>query len=163
MFFADLKFDKLTDITPEVLSAHGISLLLLDLDNTIAPYGEAVPNNAILAWAKRIRDCGAELFIISNTRKTRRVEDFARSLGIPYSARARKPSRRALLAACGRLGVKPENAAMAGDQIFTDVLAGNRAGCVSILVTPLQLSNAFLAVRYAFETPFRRKSGGKRK
>ena len=36
-------FPKITDIAPEFLAGHGISLLLMDFDNTMLPYTTDVP------------------------------------------------------------------------------------------------------------------------
>ncbi len=58
-------------------------------------------------------------------------------LGIPGLSKANKPSRRAFLQALDLLGSRPEQAAMIGDQVFTDVLGGNRLGLYTILVVPL--------------------------
>ena len=47
-----------------------------------------------------------------------------------------------------------------GDQVFTDVLGGNRAGISTILVEPIRLAgNPGRYLRYAVEIPFRLLSG----
>jgi predicted HAD superfamily phosphohydrolase YqeG len=52
--------------------------------------------------------------------------------------------------------VTKEQTAIIGDQIFTDVLGGNRAGVSTILVKPIRLAgNPGRYVRYAVELPFR--------
>lgn len=35
-------------------------------------------------------------------------------------------------------GVSPQQTALIGDQLFTDILCGNLCGCVTILVEPLR-------------------------
>ena len=53
-------------------------------------------------------------------------------------------------------GVTVQQTALVGDQIFTDVLGGNRAGVTTILVKPIRLAgNPGRYVRYAAELPFR--------
>ncbi|MEG1747848.1 MAG: HAD hydrolase-like protein, partial [Oscillospiraceae bacterium] len=55
-----------------------------------------------------------------------------------------------------RQGVTPAQTALIGDQIFTDVLCGNRGGVATILVEPLRLAgNPGRYLRYAAEWPFR--------
>lgn len=149
------KFDTLLRVTPEFLRGVGVSLLLLDLDNTIAPYGQDAPDAATLEWAQKMRDAGITLFIVSNSRKTHRVSAYAAALDVGFVYHARKPSPAKVYEAAKICGSDVSAAALAGDQIFTDVLAANRADAVSLLVKPIRLSNVFLALRYAVEQPFR--------
>ncbi|MBQ8974838.1 MAG: YqeG family HAD IIIA-type phosphatase [Oscillospiraceae bacterium] len=151
----DYSFDRLTDVSAEFLREKGISLLMLDLDNTIAAYGVREADEATLDWVKRVKDSGVTLFIVSNTRKTARVSAYAGALGVDFINDARKPSKRAIEKTMRALGRKPRECALCGDQAYTDVLGGNRAGITSIATRPIRLSNAFLAVRYAMELPFR--------
>ena len=151
---ADYSFYKLTDVSPKFLMEKGVKLLLLDLDNTISPYGEAEPSSEIMAWAGDMHEAGIILFIVSNTKKPR-AGIFAEKMGIPYIKYAKKPSRYGLVEAMKRTGYTEKETALAGDQTFTDVLAANRANVTSIMVEPIKLSNAFLTVRYWIEKPFR--------
>ena len=55
----------------------------------------------------------------------------------------------------------PEQTAIVGDQIFTDILGGSRAGVATILVRPIRLAgNPGRYLRYAVEVPFRPLSRG---
>ena len=55
-----------------------------------------------------------------------------------------------------RMGRRPEETVMVGDQIFTDTLGANNAGVVPLLVEPIRLAgNPGRYLRYAAETPFR--------
>ena len=78
----DIRVDSIFEITPEMLASRGISLLLLDLDNTLAPYSKILRQRNFL-WRERMESAGITLFIVSNT-KTQRAEIFARSFGVPY-------------------------------------------------------------------------------
>lgn len=151
---ADYSFLKLTDVSSGFLKEKGIKLLLLDLDNTISPYGEAEPSKDIMKWAGEMREAGITLFIVSNTKKPR-AGIFAEKMGIPYIKYAKKPSRYGLREAMKRTGHTEKETALAGDQTFTDILAANRANVTSIMVEPIKLSNAFLTIRYWIEKPFR--------
>lgn len=152
---ASYKFKQLTGVSPEFLRKAGIRLLMLDLDNTIAPYGQDLPSVEVLDWSRRVREAGVTLFIVSNSRKTHRVSAYSEAMGIDYVYKARKPSPRAVRGVLAQFDVAPRSAALAGDQTYTDVLSANLAGVQSILVRPIKFSNAFLAVRYIFELPFR--------
>lgn len=151
---SDYSFLKLTDVSPEFMKEKGLKLLLLDLDNTISPYGEAEPSPEIMRWVGKMRESGITLFIVSNTKKPR-AGIFAEKMGIPYIMYAKKPSRRGLREAMRIIGCSEQETALAGDQTFTDVLAANRANVTSIMVEPIKLSNAFLTLRYWIEKPFR--------
>ena len=74
--------------------------------------------------------------LVSNNKKDR-VSNFGRILGVPALSKARKPRRRAFREAMRIMNTRPETTAVIGDQIFTDVLGGNRLGLYTILVVPL--------------------------
>ena len=131
-------------LDPEALAARGIRLVLADLDNTLVPYRVAQPSP------------GIALFILSNSRKPGRAQNFAQALGVPFQGRSGKPRRRGYLQAMERMGCTPAQTVMVGDQIFTDTLGANNAGVTPLLVEPIQLAgNPGRYLRYAAETPFR--------
>ena len=143
-------------LTPELLAAHGVRLVLCDLDNTLAPYEESAPSPALRQWKEALEERGITLFVVSNSRKSRRCPDFCEALGIPYVRHAGKPGTRGFRAALEQTGIPAEQAIMVGDQIFTDTLGANRAGVTSVLVRPMAWGkNPGRRLRYAIETPFR--------
>ena len=77
-------FSSICAVTPEFLKRRGIRLLLLDLDNTMAPYGTNEPSEDIAAWAENMKGNGIELFIITNNRRLKRVESLAAAFGVDY-------------------------------------------------------------------------------
>lgn len=148
--------DSIYELTPEALSAPGIRLILADLDNTLAPYEESVPSPALRQWKETLEAAGIALFVVSNSRKSRRCPDFCEALGIPYVRHAGKPGTRGFREALARAGVPADRAVMVGDQIFTDILGANRAGIATVLVKPMAWGkNPGRFLRYAAETPFR--------
>jgi HAD superfamily phosphatase (TIGR01668 family) len=149
-------YSHVTDIRPERLSAKGIRLVLADLDNTLVPYRVPEPTDEVVAWKNDLEAAGIRLFLLSNSRKPNRARHFAESLGIPYQGHSGKPRRGGYLRAMERMGCRPEETVMVGDQIFTDTLGANNAGVVPLLVKPIRLAgNPGRYVRYAVETPFR--------
>lgn len=148
-------FRRVTDISPEFLFGNGIKFLMLDLDNTVAAYSEDTPSDDIIQWVGIIKDSGVKLLIVSNSRRKDRVESFANALKIDFTKEARKPSPNGVLAAMESEGFSTHESALAGDQVYTDALAANRAGVLSIAVRPRSLRNPLLALRYALESPFR--------
>ena len=153
--FPKYKFRHMTGINADFLHSRGIELLMLDLDNTIAPYDLTQPSEEVLEWVRTLKTAGILLFIVSNSKKTHRVSAFAEELGIDYVYHARKPSPSKVREVAQRLGVCIDACALAGDQIFTDVMAANFAGAASLLVRPIKFTNPLLALRFAAEQPFR--------
>jgi len=148
-------YPSIFEIDPVELYGRGITLLLLDLDNTISPYRSTEPTEELREWIASLRAVGVEPFILSNSRKPTRVLDFAERLGVPFLRRAGKPSRDGFRAAMAQMGRQAPETAMVGDQIFTDILGANRAGLCSILVRPLRMDTIFRILRFGIETPFR--------
>jgi len=148
-------FHEITDVTTGFLKKLGIKFLMLDLDNTIAAYDEHKMSESISQWIIEIRSSGIELFLISNSKRKKRVEAFSESIGAGFIMQSCKPSPKGLFRAMELNGFSSDVTALAGDQVFTDTLAANRAGVVSILVRPRRFTNPFLALRYYIEVPFR--------
>jgi len=151
----DYSFPDICKVTPQFLKKAGIRLLLLDLDNTMAPYGTLVPSREIAEWAEAVRESGVTTFILTNNRGSERVEALSKALGMGYIMNARKPFVTGINQALEKLGFSKAETALAGDQIFTDVLAANCAGITSIVVRPIRSLNPLFNLRYWLEAPFR--------
>ena len=97
-----------------------------------------------------------ELYLLSNSRKPGRAASFAQALGIPYQGHSGKPGTAGYFRAMERMGRRPEQTAMVGDQIFTDILGARRSGVKALMVEPIELAgNPGRYLRYAVEEPFR--------
>ena len=86
----DYIFAKFDDITVDFLASRGIKALLIDIDNTLAPYEVAEPDERISAWFKMLRESGISATLVSNNDRER-VELFNRTLGLPYYYKSGKP------------------------------------------------------------------------
>ena len=149
-------YPSVTDISPKALAEKGIKLVLADLDNTLVPYRVTRPPEPVVAWKRELEARGIRLFLLSNSRKPGRAQRFAEQLGIPYQGHSGKPKKAGYLRAMERMGARPEETVMVGDQIFTDTLGANNAGVTPLLVRPIRLAgNPGRYLRYAVETPFR--------
>lgn len=152
----DIMKKNIYEIVPRMFTNRGIELILLDVDNTIAPYEDDSAAPRLIAWAQSMKDAGLELFILSNNRGER-PERFAAALGVGYVKRAKKPFTKTARAVLEEKGVPPEKAAVVGDQIYTDTLCAKRLGALAVLVEPIRLGNVLLRLRYWLEWPFRAK------
>ena len=145
--------NELPDITPELLNKHGIRLLMLDFDNTIVPYTTNVPTDKMEAWLRNMAASEIPVCVVSNSKRNR-VKIFCKKYGIPCITHAKKPFAKGIQQCLQKFGVDPKNAALVGDQIYTDVLGGNCAGVTSILVKAIDNHNIWLKLRHVAELPF---------
>ena len=152
----DVIFDCYRQITPEFLAARGVTLLLSDLDFTLAAKSTRHPDAEVKDWIAGLRDAGITFMIVSNNRSGRRVTDFCAELGVPYQGHARKPSPAGLRAAMARAGAGEVHTAMLGDKLLTDMLAANRAGVLALMVEPVGGPvTAWQKVLHALQAPFK--------
>ena len=146
--------EKLTDITPEFLRANGIKLLMLDFDNTIVPYTTTVPTRDMENWLQKMNTLeDIQLCIVSNSHNER-VPKFCRERGIDVITHAKKPFPKGINECLAKYGIPAKEAALVGDQIYTDTLGANNAGVTSILVKAIHNHNFWLKARHVLELPF---------
>lgn len=160
----DRVFSKYEEITPEMLGELGITLLLSDLDFTLAPKSVSRPDEGLRQWIAALGAAGITLMIVSNNRSGRRVTEFCADLGVGYQGHARKPSPKGLEAAMRKAGADRSQTAMLGDKLLTDVLAANRCGVLALMVEPRGGAlTPWQKVLHALQAPFkaacRRRNG----
>lgn len=146
--------EKLTDITPALLGSLSIRLLMLDFDNTIVPYHVDEPPAETLEWLRNMQQSGVQVCIVSNSKKPR-VPTFGRAYGIDCITHARKPFSRGIRQCLDKYGIPASQAALVGDQIYTDTLGANCTGVSAILVKAINNHNIWLKGRNVLEVPFR--------
>ena len=152
----DRVFDRYADITPAYLSERGVTLLLSDLDFTLAAKKTPRPDQPLREWIADLAAHGIGFMIVSNNRSGRRVTEFCADLGVPYQGHARKPSPRGLRAAMEQAGTDPAHTAMLGDKLLTDMLAANRSGVLALMVEPVGGPvTAWQKVLHALQSPFK--------
>ena len=125
---------SILDLEPEQLHAEGIRLLLLDVDNTLLPWKGEEFEEPVRAWIDRAKAVGMNLCVVSNTRHPDRLQRLTQVLGVEYVRGKFKPSSAMFLMAMEKFGATPEQTAMIGDQLFTDMLGANRSGVRTVLV-----------------------------
>jgi len=151
--FPTYKTKELTDLTSEKLNAVGIKLLMMDFDNTIVPYTTNEPTEEMDAWLKGMVNSDIQVCVVSNSRSDR-VKTFCDRYGIPVIIRAKKPGTRGIYEALARFGYAQDEAALVGDQIFTDTFGAGNAHVRSILVKAIDNHNIWLKLRHVAELPF---------
>ena len=152
----DRLFESYAAVTPAFLRRAGVTLLLSDLDFTLAPKSVRKPDRALRAWLGEMEAAGIQVMIVSNNRSGSRVTEFCAGLGILYQGHAGKPSTRGLEAAMARAGTDRTHTAMLGDKLLTDMLAANRAGVLALMVEPLGGAvTPWQKVLHALQRPFK--------
>ena len=133
-FFPEKYVDSVYAIDVEKLKKDKIEAVIFDIDNTLVPYFIPNANEKIKQLFSKIKESGLKVGVLSNNRE-RRVSLFCRDLNIEYVHNAGKPGVKGLGRLIKKLGVKNhKNTVIIGDQVFTDVLCGNRMGIHTILV-----------------------------
>ena len=130
-------FNKVSDITTEFLKQNNIKALILDVDNTLIDISENLSEQT-KKWAEAVKKENIKLYILSNSNKKEKVKKLAEKLGIPYEYFGKKPLKSGFLKVQKILKEDPQNIGVIGDQIFTDIIGGNRCKMFTILVEPIK-------------------------
>ena len=144
---------ELPEITPALLRQKRIRLLMLDFDNTIVPYTTDVPTEEMEAWLESMKNTEIQLCIVSNSKRDR-VKKFCATHGLDCITHAKKPFAKGIRECLQKYGIPASQAALVGDQIYTDTLGANCQGVTSILVSAINNHNFWLKARHVLELPF---------
>lgn len=140
--FPDLYVETVLDLPLDKLYEIGIRAFILDLDNTVTEWNSMEVRSEIVIWLNQIKEGGFQACIASNNGKER-VVAVAEKLGIPFVSKAGKPRRKAFVRALDVMQAEPAETAVVGDQVFTDILGGNRMNLFTILVVPINSHEFF--------------------
>ncbi|SBO41974.1 YqeG family HAD IIIA-type phosphatase [Cyanobium sp. NIES-981] len=126
----------LADLPLQDLLDQGIRALVLDVDRTLLPRGQAVLPESAVRWLEAARE-QLPIHLLSNNPSRQRIGAVARQLGLPFTTSAGKPRRSALRRVLSQFALPHHQVALIGDRLFTDVIAGNRLGLFTVLVKPI--------------------------
>jgi HAD superfamily phosphatase (TIGR01668 family) len=150
-FYPSVTVGGIGDITAELLKKHDIKGLILDMDNTLVPNHSAQIDDKTLKWIEDLLSAGYKMCIVSNARR-KRVEQFIDRVKLPAVHNAMKPRMTAFTRAGTMMGIPNKHIAVVGDQLFTDIYGGNRAGMFTILVNPIDSrESALIRFKRIFE------------
>ena len=153
----DYMFEKFDDVSVEFLQGEGIGALLIDIDNTLAPYEVSEPDERIRGWFNALDAAGIRAALVSNNERDR-VELFNRTLALPAYHDCKKPSRKKLLLAMNAVNAEREATLFLGDQIFTDVASARRLGVRAAIVPPIKdKKTLFFKFKRMLERPIIKK------
>jgi HAD superfamily phosphatase (TIGR01668 family) len=156
-FIPDFRFDKFDDVTVEFLEKLGIKGIILDIDNTLEPYENAVPGKRVLDWFSMLEKHGIRFSVVSNNNEER-VKTFLSGFDVPAYSKAKKPCSKKLSLAMKEMGTDTGNTVFIGDQIFTDVWAAHNAKIKAVLLPPINDKRDLITrFKRLLEKPFLRK------
>jgi HAD superfamily phosphatase (TIGR01668 family) len=135
--------DTIFDVDYKKLAKDGYKGIIFDIDNTLVPYNVIYPDDKIIALFEELKVLGFRTCLASNN-NSKRVTTFNERLNVVAIPSALKPMTRNLKRAMTLLKTKRKNTVIIGDQLFTDVLAGNRLGIKTILVMPIEEKEQFI-------------------
>ncbi|MBS4536180.1 YqeG family HAD IIIA-type phosphatase [Clostridium sp. D2Q-14] len=137
LLIPNLYVDSIFDIDLQKLVDNGIKGLIIDIDNTLVAWDKKTAPDSVIKWFDEIREKGLDLCLVSNNTEDRVVK-FTEKIKIRAFHSAKKPTKAPFYKAMKYLNTDKNNTAIIGDQIFTDVLGGNRIGIYTILVVPIK-------------------------
>jgi HAD superfamily phosphatase (TIGR01668 family) len=151
-FTPDLIVGSINEIPLGEMEAAGVSGFMFDLDNTLVEHYGDVATPEVVAWLDAARERGFKFAMVTNA-VPERAMPMAEQLDMPCVHTARKPLRRGLRSGLRLLELPPDEVAMVGDQLFTDVWAGRRLGTYTIWVHVEEPEEPFTT---AFKRPLER-------
>ncbi|RBW70644.1 YqeG family HAD IIIA-type phosphatase [Bacillus taeanensis] len=142
-FLPDEHVKSVFEIDADLLLKRGIKGIITDLDNTLVEWDRPDATPELIKWFQHLEEKGIIVTIVSNNNQ-QRVGAFAEPLNVPFIYHAKKPMTRAFKQALTDMKLQPTEIVVIGDQIFTDVLGGNRLGLHTILVVPVASTDGFI-------------------
>ena len=157
ILYPNAHLNNVREITTNFLQNNKINALILDVDNTLIDYDKNLPEETI-KWAKELKNNNIKLYILSNTNKKEKVKTVAEKLGIEYMYFAKKPLKSGFKKVQEKLKDPSQNIAVVGDQIFTDIVGGNRCKMFTILVEPIAEKDIWITmVKRPLENAIKKK------
>lgn len=143
--YPDIYLSSIYNIDLDFLKDKGISSIIIDIDNTLSPWGSIKPEERTCHLIECIRNKGFKICILSNS-SMRRIKKYCLNLDVIYGVNVRKPLKQAFIKAMELMDSNVEDTCVIGDQLFTDILGGNSCGLFTILVAPID-KNEFILTR----------------
>ena len=128
--------DTIYHLDTDVLQQMNAKAVFSDLDNTLLAWNEFETAKKMDELNQRLAKAGIKLVVISNN-NAERIGKVLNPYQIDFVAKSRKPLPFAITKKREQLGLAKDQVMMVGDQLITDIQAGNLAGVESVLVKPL--------------------------
>ncbi|MBQ3420018.1 MAG: YqeG family HAD IIIA-type phosphatase [Erysipelotrichaceae bacterium] len=142
IFKPNEKLEHFNDFDIDGKKAMGFNTILLDVDNTITPHYQKIPDENGKAFVKKLKESGFNVIVFSNN-TDKRVKEVAKSLECEYECWALKPLPIKFFKIFKRFDLNHKKVICMGDQLLTDILGGNIVGVYTIYVKPIVDSDSF--------------------
>lgn len=130
------KYNKnIFTINYDELKKNNIKYLVFDLDNTLGLIDDEFVSEETKNFLNKLSD--QFTIIVASNNKQKRVLKFISGIKTDILSFALKPSGKIYRYLKKKYTKNMQEVAIIGDQIVTDILAGNRFGMMTILVDPL--------------------------
>ena len=127
----------------DFLKSQNIKYILVDLDNTLAPYNIPIPDERTKEFIKVVKEHGFEFIIVSNN-TGKRVQLYASELDVKYLSGALKPFTKNIRKYLQENNMNIDDCVLVGDQLMTDIKCACKLGCKCILTKPLSKDEALV-------------------
>ncbi len=136
LFRPKYTIDTIYNLDPQKLNKMGIKAVFSDLDNTLLAWNKFETAKEMDNFNQKLAKAGITLVVISNN-NAQRVGKVLDPYHIEFVTKSRKPLPFAITKKREAMHLKKDQVMMVGDQLITDMQAGNLAGVETVLVKPL--------------------------
>lgn len=145
IYYPNAAFNSIYNISADYLKNKGICNIIVDIDNTLSRWASEEPDTRVCDWINNLRKRGFKICILSNS-SNKRVKRYCANLDVFYAKNVYKPMKSSFIMAMKLMNSTEHDTCVIGDQIFTDIIGGNKCGLFTILVSPVD-KNEFIFTR----------------
>lgn len=136
LFRPKYTINTIYNLDPQKLNEMGVKAVFSDLDNTLLAWNKFETAKEMNKLNRRLAKANIKLVVISNN-NAQRVGKVLTPYHIDFVSEARKPLPFAITRKREEMHLQKDQVMMVGDQLITDMQAGNLAGVETVLVKPL--------------------------
>jgi HAD superfamily phosphatase (TIGR01668 family) len=143
----DLRLRSVADIDIAALRRRGVLAVMFDVDNTLCRHGALSPDCAV---ERRLQELVSQLKagIITNSDEGRRHKLASRFPGMAViHSPIKKPYSEPFRLALEHMQMAPQQLAMVGDRLLTDIAGAKKMSIFAIKVEPLDCRSEPLGIR----------------
>lgn len=130
------------DLEYRFFKENNIKVIIFDIDNTLVPHGKpSTPE--VKRFIEGLLEKGLTVCLLSNNCK-KRVEIFNHDLKLFAIYRGMKPLSKYFKIILRKYNAMPQETAIIGDQLLSDILGGNLMGMFTILVSPISSKESLI-------------------
>jgi len=127
--------ESIYTINYDKLKKENVKCLLFDLDNTCVGYHEKFPTKELEELFNSLTKKGFKVIIFTNASQKRLVPLV--KLHVICHSSSKKPFKKNFNKIMKKYKLAKEEICIIGDQLFTDILGGNKVGIRTCLVNPV--------------------------